>query len=199
MTRLNVQASRGVQCTGVTCSVTSSSFTSLGGAIRLVDAPNSESKNNSVFICPTCFNPQPEPPAHGAQVVRSPNFHFEGNNFQGTLTSNGSHHGISFDAMSPFGRVVDNIVSMFGDDGIQTLSDHTLVKNNLVGGVGGSGIVVDGMNSFVEGNKVSGCGAFGIDFLGGDHVYRGNILLGNDGAVNLPAAGTVRNAGGNEE
>ena len=196
----NIQASRGVQCTGVTCGIRGNSFTALGSAIRLFNSPNSYVEQNQVVICPTCFNPQPEPPAWPLFFQDSPGAFVGSNTIFGDPTPNGMNHGISIQGLSPGARIAGNSVHGVGDNGIQVLSTDAVVSNNLVTGVGGSGVVVDGMNNFVEGNKMSNCGAYGVDFLGGDHVYRGNILLGNDsGAVNLPAAGTVRDAGGNEE
>ena len=199
MDQVNVHASRGVQCSGVTCSVEDSSFVVLGGMIRLTDAPNSHVQGNNAMVFTGGFNPQPEPPARIADVVRSGAANFEGNSFQGAGLSNGSHDGIVFDAMSPHGRIVDNLVSMAGDDGIRVLGNDTLVAHNAVVGAGGTAIVVDGTNNFLQTNKVSGCGGFGMDFQNGNHVMRGNILLGNDGgAMNISAAAVVRDAGGNE-
>jgi len=197
----NIQASIGVQCTGVACTVADSLLLADKTAIRFVDAVGGALSVNRILICPPCFNPQPEPPISPFEMLNSPNVTIAHNTVRGDPTSNGSRHGIFVDATSHHALIMDNTITGNGDDGIRVLSMNSLIQNNLIADNGGHGIFIGGSDNLVESNKVGSNGGDGLNFDAGDnHVYRGNVLLGNDGsAVTLPAAGTVVDAGQNVE
>lgn len=163
-------------------------------AIELIDAPRSIIRNVVVG-----FRPDPGGAGATGPVIRlqnSPGVLIADNTIHGN-GSDGSN-GIFVDDTSDRVKIINNVITSCGNDGIQVLSEGSFIVDNLVGGNGGAGIFVGGSNNLVQGNKAGENTGVGIHFETPGHVYRDNVLLGNTGgATGGKGEADVTDGGGN--
>ena len=97
---------------------------------------------------------------------------------------------------SPGNSIVGNLVAGNAANGINVLGTHGRIVGNVVRNNGVTGIVCSGQFALVESNLAVGNANAGLSFLGSNHVYRDNMLRGNDMLPVLGAA-LATDAGGN--
>lgn len=186
----------GIRCNGTICNLGGNVIRAAGTAIALLGGAHGSSvESNIINACPTCFNPQPEPPA--VALTGSSNVLIAHNTIYGPMAASGQNHGLSVDDQS-FGLLaVGNTIRGFGDDGIHVLSGDATLRGNVVSGNGGHGIYLGGLNNLAEGNHVGGNGGNGLWFESMGQVYRDNVLLNNVDPTGGPGLADAVDGGGN--